>query len=450
MLWRSLLLLLAVAPITEAAETSPARPNIILVLADDFGFGDVSCFGGAVPTPHLDRMAREGSRFTQFYVGSPICSPSRAALITGQFPARWRITSYLQTRQGNAGCQQADFLDPAAPALPRLLKGSGYATAHIGKWHLGGGRDVRNAPPFAAYGYDVGFGTYESPEPHPEITATNWIWSARDKVPRHERTRWMIDRTLEFVRETKARPCFINLWLDDTHTPFVPSKEQLAAVEVTAERPSEWDKYRAVLTEMDRQMGRLLEGLREIGVATNTLVLFLGDNGALPTFSGKRNGGLRASKLSLYEGGIRVPMIAWWPGRVPENRVDATSVVAGVDFLRTLCAIGRAPRDDKPASDGDDFSPALFGRAFTRSKPLFWEYGRNTNWFKFPEPPRDRSPNVAMREGQWKLLVNADGTGTELYEVISDPRETRNLAQQNEAVTKRMRAAALNWRKSMP
>ncbi len=442
-------LVIAVVGFIPSTAQSAPPPNIIVVLADDFGVGDVSCYGGEVPTPNLDRMAREGTRFTQFYVAAPICSPSRAGLITGQFPARWRITSFLQTRKGNRGCEQADCLDPKAPSLPRLLKNAGYATAHIGKWHLGGGRDVTNAPLFSAYGYDVGLGTYESPEPHPDITGTNWIWSAHDTVKRHDRTKWMVDRTLEFLRGGKKQPCFVNLWFDDTHTPFVPSKQQLAEAGVSVEVPTDKEKYRAVLVEMDRQIGRLFDGLRSLDIATNTLVLFLGDNGALPTF-GKRNGALRASKLSLYEGGIRVPLIAWLPGRVPENRVNETSVLAGIDFLPTLSAVSGGTPGRTTESDGEDFSSALYGQPFVRSKPLFWEYGRNTNWFGFPRAARDRSPNVAMREGQWKLLVNADGSGAQLFDVVNDSNETRNVAPQNQALVRRMTEAALKWRRSLP
>jgi arylsulfatase A-like enzyme len=235
-----------------AAET---RPNIIVVLADDLGVGDLACYGGKTPTPNLDAMAREGTRFTQFYVAAPICSPSRAGLITGQFPARHRITSYLQTRRGNRACEQADFLATNAPSLPRVLKAAGYATAHIGKWHLGGGRDVTNAPKFAAYGYDVGFGTYESPEPHPDITTTNWIWTPRDKVKRWDRTQWMVDHTLEFLRTHPGRPCFVNLWLDDTHTPWIPSRD---VQDDTSLRGDTRKNLRPVLQEMDREIGRLL------------------------------------------------------------------------------------------------------------------------------------------------------------------------------------------------
>src|SRR4051794_38169673 len=155
----------AAALFAAAALLTPAaaddRPNVVVVLADDLGPGDLSCYGGKTPTPNIDRMAKEGTRFTRYYAPAPICSPSRCGLITGQFPGRWRITSYLQTRAGNTACGQADFLDPEAPSLPRALKAAGYKTLHVGKWHLGGGRDVVNPPKFAAYGYDLGLGTWE-------------------------------------------------------------------------------------------------------------------------------------------------------------------------------------------------------------------------------------------------------------------------------------------------
>ncbi|HWN96043.1 MAG TPA: sulfatase-like hydrolase/transferase [Methylomirabilota bacterium] len=443
--WKTACLLFAcIGLLARAAETAP---NIIVVLADDLGIGDVGSYGGKVPTPHLDGMARDGTRFTQFYVASPICSPSRAALITGQFPARHRITSYLQTRRGNRACEQADFLATNAPALPRVLKAAGYATAHIGKWHLGGGRDVTNAPPFSAYGYDVGFGTYESPEPHPELTATNWIWSPRDKVPRWERTRWMVDRTLEFLRTHPGQPCFVNLWLDDVHTPWVPSRD---VQDDRALRGDTRANLRPVLTEMDRELGRLLATLRRDGIASNTLVLFLGDNGPLPTFRQERTAGLRGSKLSLYEGGIREPLIAWWPGRVPAGRVDTNTVLSAVDFFPTLVRLARGTMARDAQTDGEDVSAALFGKALVRTRPLFWEYGRNTNAFAFPGIAQNRSPNVAVRDGHWKLLIQADGTGAELYEILRDPNETQNVSDAYRDVARRLAKAALDWRTSLP
>lgn len=420
------------------AAESPARPNIIFVLADDMGLGDLGCYGGSIaPTPNLDRLAREGTRFTRYYSASPICSPSRCGLITGQFPARWNITSYLQTRAGNRQCEQADFLDAKAPSLPRVLKEAGYATAHIGKWHLGGGRDVTNAPKFAAYGYDMGLSTYESPEPHPSLTATNWVWSPRDPVKRWDRTAWMVDQSLAFVKKNPSQPCFVNLWLDDPHTPWVVENGPVT------NRQSRANLVK-VLTELDWQIGRLMDG-----VPTNTLLIFATDNGALPTFNGARNTGLRGSKLSLYEGGTRLPFITRWPGRVPAARVDESSVLAAVDLLPTFASLTGAKLPANYAGDGEDVSAALLGKSFTRTKPIFWEYGRNEKSFAYPRPP-DRSPNLALRDGPWKLLVNADGTGAELYDLLADPHETKNLADVQPERAGKMKAALLQWRRSLP
>jgi arylsulfatase A-like enzyme len=259
----------------------------------------------------------------------------------------------------------------------------------------------------------------------------------------------MVDRTLDFLRERKGTPCFVNLWLDDTHTPFHPSQEQLAAVGVTSDKPTEQQRFRAVLHEMDRQIGRFMDGLRELGIEQNTLVLLLGDNGALPHF-GTRNGKLRGSKLSLYEGGIRVPLIARWPMRVPAGRVNEETVISGLDFFPTLCAIADAKPPRGIRFDGEDMSAALFGKTPIRKTDLFFEYGRNTNSFAFPRAARQRSPNVAVRDGKWKLLVNADGTGAELYDLEADTSETNDLAAEKPREVSRLRKAALAWRKSLP
>lgn len=421
------------------------RPHVIVVLADDLGPGDLGCYGGTiVKTPHLDQMAAEGTRFTQYYSAAPICSPSRAGMLTGQYPARWRITSFLQTRKGNRGCEQDDFLDPDAPTLPRVLRSAGYRTAHIGKWHLGGGRDVQDAPKFAAYGYDIGIGTYESPEPHPDITATNWIWSPQDKVKRWERTGFFVDQTLDFLRQHKdAQPCFVNLWLDDPHTPWVPTED--------APKGDRLPNLRGVLRETDRQMGRLLAGLKELGIDEQTLVIFASDNGPLPTFGARRTMGLRGSKLSLYEGGIRMPMIVRWPGKTPAGRVDDESVIAAIDLMPTIAKLAGATLPTEVTFDGRDVSTVLTGTPIAeRSAPLFWEYGRNDEFFKFPGNEPDRSPWLAVREGNWKLLANGDGSSVELYDVVADRNETTNVAGKHPEVAARLTAALLKWRSELP
>jgi arylsulfatase A-like enzyme len=431
----------------HAAAATPLKPNIVFILTDDMGYGDIGCYGGQfAPTPNIDRLAKEGIRFTQYYSVSPICSPSRTGLTTGMFPARWKITSYLQTRAGNRACEQADFLNPAAPSLARTLKAAGYATGHFGKWHMGGGRDVTNAPPFAAYGFDEHASTYESPDPHPDITATNWIWSPQDKVKRWDRTAFFVDKTLDFLQRHKGQPCYVNLWPDDVHTPWVPNQERLG---LYPNGPAEERKFRAVLDEYDRQMGRLFAGLKELGIEGQTLVIFTSDNGPLPSFRGSRSGGLRGSKLSLYEGGIRMPFIVRWPGHAPAGRLDERSVLAAMDLFPSLCAIAGVKLPKDAAFDGENVSAVLLGRPGIRQRPLFWEYGRNTNAFAYPRGA-DRSPNVAMREENWKLLLNADGTDLQLYNLKTDPKETTNVAAANPKVAARLKEKALAWRKALP
>ncbi len=333
MRWILALLVCAFAGMAECAEKD--RPHIVVVLADDMGLGDLSCYGGdIVKTPNLDQIAREGTRFTQYYSAAPICSPARCGLITGQFPARWHITSFLQEKKGNRGCEMADFLDPKAPSLPRVLKSAGYATAHYGKWHLGGGRDVTEAPKFAAYGYDDAAGTWESPEPHPDITASNWIWSDKDKVKRWDRTAFFVDRTLDFIKQHSDQPCFVNVWLDDPHTPWVPEATKAGQ----QQRPQARDNLEKVLQEVDKQMGRLAQAL-----PANTLLIFVSDNGPLPTFQATRAVNKRGSKLSLYEGGINVPFIARWPNHVPAGVVNDSAVIGGVDLRGTAHSVGLTP-----------------------------------------------------------------------------------------------------------
>ena len=443
-----LLPFLSLPPISLAADKTSSRPNIILILTDDMGFGDVGCYGGKfAPTPNLDRMASEGIRFTQYYSASPICSPSRTGILTGMYPARWRITSYLQTRKGNRECEQADFLDPAAPSIARALKAAGYATGHFGKWHLGGGRDVTNAPPFREYGFDEHASTYESPEPHPDITATNWIWSAHDNVKRWDRTAFFVRQTLDFLRRHKGqKPCFVNLWPDDVHTPWVPSDERLSEY---PSGPEQQRKFCAVLDEYDRALGKLFVGLKALGVDENTLVIFTSDNGALPTFGGTRSAPFRGSKLSLYEGGIRMPFIVRWPGHVPAGSVDERTVLGAVDLFPTLCAMVRVQLPKNERFDGEDLSKALLGKPESRRKPLFWEYGRNHESFAYPQG-RDRSPNVAVRDGKWKLLINADGSGAELYDLRNDAAEQEDLSARENSVAQHLSRTALAWRNSLP
>ena len=424
------------------------RPHIIFILTDDMGFGDVGCYGGKfVPTPCIDRMASEGIRFTQYYCASPISSASRTGLLTGQCPGRWHITNFLQTRAGNRDSEMVDFLSADAPTLPRALQAIGYKTAHFGKWHMGGGRDVTDAPLITRYGYDAYKSTWESPDPDPLITA-NKIWSPKDSIKRWERTAYFVDHTLDFLKRNKGTPCFINLWPDDVHTPWVGNFEEQA---IFPEGEESEKNFRTVLIEYDRQMGRLIDGLKALGIADNTIVIFTSDNGPAPDFCGSRSGNYRGCKAQLFEGGIRMPFIVWSGGtKVGKGKVDDTSVVCAFDMFESLCRITGASLPDGYNSDGMDMSQALIGAPQQRTKAIFWEFGRNKKDVFLKPYHTDPCPNVAVREGDWKLLINADGTDAALYNLHDDPRETNPLNDTYPAKTNELIKKALTWRQSLP
>lgn len=446
-------ILLSGLPLLSCTEKVPGgqieSPNIIFILTDDMGFGDIGTYGGKFnPTPNLDRMAQEGIQFNQYYSASPISSPSRAGLITGKHPGTWNITSYLQTREGNRNAEMVDFLTTDAPTLPRTMKNGGYRTAHIGKWHLGGGRDVYNAPPFSAYGYDEYCSTYESPQADRLLTATDWIWSPQDSIKRWNRTAYFVDKTLDFLKRHNGEPCFVNLWPDDMHDPWVGNIEEQQ--EVPKDYQSE-KNFRTVLIEYDRQIGRLLQGIKELNLDNNTIVIFTSDNGPAPSFRGSRAGSMRGCKASLFEGGIHMPFIVWdAKGTLPEGHIDQTSVVSALDMFESLCTLAGVELPEGYKSDGMDMSKALLGQPQQRTIPLFWEYRRNDSR-AFPRPyDQDVSPNVAVREGDWKLLINADGSNVMLFNLCENLRETIEMSEKYPEITQRLKKKALKWRHALP
>lgn len=425
------------------------KPNIIIILTDDMGYSDVGCFGGNfVPTPNINRLAKSGMKLTHYYSAAPICSPSRTALLTGVYPARWNFSTYLDNRKHNKNAEQADYLDTNAPSMARFFKNAGYVTGHFGKWHMGGGRDVHNAPGFERYGFDEHNSTYESPDPDPLITATNWIWSDKDSIKRWDRTKYFVDRTLDFMKRHKGQPCFVNLWPDDVHTPWVPRKE----TEYTGKypmNPEEEAAFKLVLKEYDVQIGRLLDGLKSMGLDKNTIVIFTSDNGPLPSFRGSRAAGLRGSKLSLYEGGIRMPFIISWPGHVPAGTTDETSEVSATDLLPSLSNIAGVNLPGDYKGDGKDRSKVFFGKTSARNMDMYWEYGRNKIAFKYPGG-RDESPNLAIRSGEWKLLMNSDGTDEQLYNIAKDKNETTDVAAMQPELVKELKDKLSKWWASLP
>ncbi|MRG43926.1 sulfatase-like hydrolase/transferase [Chitinophaga sp. SYP-B3965] len=444
-----LLIMLLLSSSATCPATAPAKPNIIFILTDDMGFGDIGCFGGEfIPTPNIDRLAQSGLMLTQYYSAAPICSPSRAGFLTGMYPARWNFSTYLDNRKHNRNAQQADFLDPGAPSIARFFKDAGYATGHFGKWHMGGGRDVTDAPGFEKYGFDEHISTYESPDPDPLITATNWIWSDKDSIRRWNRTKYFVDKTLDFLERHKGQPCYINLWPDDVHTPWVPNPDDSYNGAFPRNKEEE-TAFKLVLKEYDKQIGRLLDGLKEKGLDENTIVIFTSDNGPLPNFRSSRSGGMRGSKLSLYEGGVRMPYIISWPGHIKAGAVNQTSEVVSIDLLPSLAKMAGVRLPGSYKGDGKDRSGVFLGKASSRNLDMYWEYGRNNIAFSYPKMP-NKSPSLAIRSGNWKFLMNSDGTDMELYDIVKDKNEKTNLAGKHLKEVKVLKEKLGNWWVSLP
>lgn len=455
--------------IDRNAASRGERPNVVFIFIDDLGYGDLSLYrrdGDVGPeTEHLDRLAQDGVRFTQFYVSSPICSPSRVAMMTGQYPQRWNIYGHLDSRERNRERGMAHWLSTDAVVLPQLLKDAGYATAHYGKWHMGGQRDVGNAPPPEDYGFDDALVSMEGVgerilEPGGSGLGNRTLGPPEDirDVPKHNMTEVWVDSAITFARRHKERPFYINLWPRDVHDPFKPSEEELAKVEAPTgvPNPEQWKRFFAVLNEMDRQLGRFVEALDEMGLGEETMIVVTGDNG--PTawsryYEGERDEGaapgytadLRGRKWSLYEGGLREPFFVRWKGHLPAGTVNERTVVAGVDLLPSLASIIGIPLPEEYQSDGVDLSQAMLGASQPiRARPIFWEYnslGGNIE----PGLEKDRSPTLAMRDGSWKVLANADGSGLELYNLAEDRDESTNLVDRYPRRAARMKRRLLQW-----
>lgn len=434
------------------------RPNILIFFIDDMGYGDPSCFGNElVETPHIDSLAAEGRRFTNFYVNSPICSASRVALSTGQYPQRWRIQSHLASRKANADRKMADFLDPTAIHTAQILHDAGYRTAHFGKWHMGGGRDVDDAPHPAAYGFEEALVSFEGLGDRLLFGNGNLAKQSAQlgqgkitDVEKHTTTQRYIDRAREFISRDEDRPFYLELFPNDVHDRFEPTEEDAAKFTAITDNPEE-QKFFAVLTEMDRQIGRLLDQLEANGQTDNTIVIFTSDNGPTdwpryykagiepPGSSGPFFG----RKWSLYEGGIRMPFIIRWPGHVPAQTTDNISVVAALDLQPTLLALLGISAPKGKRYDGHDRSTVLLGEPVLRDSPVFWEYGVFGSLA--PGKPEHASPHLAMRIGNWKFLVNPDGTDPQLYDLSTDIREQNNLTNSHPVLAGSLTERTLQW-----
>jgi uncharacterized sulfatase len=444
----------------QAQTNSPANTNFIVVLIDDLGWSDFSCFGNkAAETPEIDQLAAEGLRFSQFYVNAPICSPSRTALTTGCYPQRFHIESYLDNRRANKRRGIANWLDPQVPTLARILQSHGYATGHFGKWHMGGQRNVGEAPLISEYGFAASLTNFEGlgdrvlpllfrpnqTEPvkhalgsdnlgHGEIT-----WRDRAEV-----TTAFVDAAIAFIDQAAAedQPFYINVWPDDVHSPFAPPLDKWGD-------GSKRTLYHAVLENMDRQLGNLFAHVRASQkLRENTVIVLCSDNGPEPGAGSAAP--FRGGKGSLFEGGIRSPLIVWAPGRMEPDSLgnwNRDSHFAAIDLVPALLEVAQVTPPQDVEFDGEDVADTLLGKSQQgRQSPLF---------FRRP-PDRDKGygfenlPDLAVRAGDWKLLCEFDGSEAQLYDVVQDPSESANLARDKPEIAATLTKQAIAWHKSLP
>lgn len=454
-----LALLLLCQSATAAIAQDQNRPNILFILIDDMGYGDLGSYGqDPSVSPNLDRMADEGLRFTQFYVSSPICSPSRTSFITGQYPQRWRITSFINDGRANENRGMAQWLDPAAPSIARLLQEAGYATGHFGKWHLGGGRDVGEAPLITEYGFDESltqfeglgdrllpyFDKHDGSEPMRRRLETASAELGRGEITWMDRsfmTQAFADAAGEFIDKSAdaGKPFYVQLWLDDVHTPLYPPGEF---------EGDKRERYLAVVKAMDQQLAGLFEKIRSDGdLRQNTIVVIASDNG--PEAGAGDAGPFRGTKATLWEGGIREPFIVWAPGHLADGvagTVNDETVLHANDWLPSIASVAGVEAPEDATIDGENFADALLGKAEpTRESPLFWR--------RPPDRPGSADnplPDLAVRDGDWKLLCTYEGTKLRLFNLAEDPGETNNLAKEHSEKVENLRNLVLEWNASMP
>jgi arylsulfatase A-like enzyme len=449
-------MLVALAEVS-AQSSDPARPNVIVILADDLGYSDLGCYGQQrFDTPRLDGMAAEGMRFTQFYAGSTVCAPSRAVLLTGLHTGHARI-------RGNGTVNgQPVRLYPEDVTIAELLNPRGYRTACIGKWGCGeeGSTGIPNEQ-----GFDDFYGFLNQSRAH--FYYSDWVWRNTEKVtlegndPEKQTGAFVhtlfTGEALEFVRENAGAPFFLYLTFTIPHAELVATAEEIDAFDGRFGPEPAFEKnhygaqprpraaFAAMVTMLDRDVGRLLDLLRELGIDRNTFVLFTSDNG--PHKEGGHdyqyfdsNGPLRGTKRDLYEGGVRVPAIAWWPGTIAPG-TTSDHIAASWDLLPTIADLTGTPTPE--GLDGISFAPTLRGaRADQREhKYLYWEF--------FEEGGK-----TAVRLGDWKgvrlgLFKNADAP-LELYDLATDIGETNNVAADHPDIVARMLEMMRNARTPSP
>jgi len=399
------------------------RPNIILINCDDLGYGDLGCYGSETnKTPHIDRLAAEGMRFSDFYMASAVCSPSRCGMLTGCYPPRIGCGDFDGAAVLFPG--HATGLNPEETTIADCLKKAGYATKLIGKWHCG------DQPEFlpTRQGFDSYYGLPYSNDmglqkvrpnakvPLPLMRDEEVIQQQPDQTGLTER---YVEESVRFIRENREQPFFLYFAHMHVHLPLLVSQRFLDQ--------SQNGPYGAAVECIDWAMGALLKELESLGLDNNTMIVFTSDNGSRARGEGGSNGNLRGHKAELWEGGIRLPCIVRWPGKVPAGSVRGT-LFRSIDFLPTFCELAEAPLPEKTI-DGEDFSKVLLGEKQSGDVDTFYYYWMNQL--------------LAVRKGDWKLWVRRGGwEGTEevneLYNLRDDIGETNSLFEQEPEIVRNL------------
>ncbi|MEP0418022.1 MAG: sulfatase-like hydrolase/transferase [Cyclobacteriaceae bacterium] len=449
--WAPLLWLLLASCGQSAQEKITGKaspPNIVFIFADDWGWGDLGAHGHPfIKTPNIDRMALEGTDFYRFTAASSVGSPSRTAVLTGQFPARHNVNASFSGIPINLRRNMPDWLDPEAILLPRLLQQNGYRTGHFGKWQLTNSI-INDAPSAESYGFDT-YGTFNC---------------SGVQMPFYEDA----EQSITFIKQAVSDevPFYVNLWIHEPHIPHhaIPKYEKdFLHLENDKDRV-----YSSVIFHADERIGKVLDVLDQLEVAKNTLVVFSSDNGPARN-SRKREmsfvsdpatgigyniaastgttGGRRGYKASLFEGGIGVPFIARWPGVIPAGKIDSTSLISAVDLLPTFCEIGDVNLPENYHADGLSQLKTLGGIPYPkRSKPLFWKaFSRNIS-----EDNPDHWGSYAIVDKNWKLIANKDLTYVELYDIQADVHEENDLKEKYPEIVMSLLEQIQEWEMTLP
>ncbi|MDA7892068.1 sulfatase-like hydrolase/transferase [Akkermansiaceae bacterium] len=407
-----------------ALPLSARKPNVIVIFTDDQGTVDMNCYGASdLVTPNMDGLAKRGVRFTQFYSAAPVCSPSRVGLMTGRTPQHGGLNGNVPLDSVGMPSQQI--------TIAEKLKEAGYATAHIGKWHLGHHKEtIPNAQGFDhSFGHLVGcidnyshFFYWSGPNKHDLWRNGKEVFHNGEFFPD-----LMVKEAGEFIDQNKARPFFIYFALNTPHYPYQGSPEWLDHYK---DLPYPRNLYAAFLSTTDDRIGALLKKVDDVGLTDDTIIIFQSDHGASEEVRAHKGGGSagphRGAKFSLYEGGIRVPAIISWPGTLPENEVR-NQIATGCDWFPTIMELCEIPAATHKI-DGKSLLPVIKSESETSAHKIFhWKSGNA----------------VAVREGKWKLVIS--GKKVELFDLPKDLGEARNLAKENPEVVERLRGKSAEY-----